>query len=159
MAGPRMYQSITHVSLTVDDVPAAEDYYRSLLALEVAFRDVEVDGAWYGLAPDSDWLAADGCTTRMCALSNGALVLALEEGDGVAGGRLNHIGLRVTLEDLTHLRIRAHEHDTVVETNTADRLVFRDRYGVRWEVGLVAYDRPGAMGTGPRTGRWWPPTR
>jgi catechol 2,3-dioxygenase-like lactoylglutathione lyase family enzyme len=147
---------MTHVALTVPDVAEAEDYYRSLFALEVAFRDVEIEGQWYGLRPDSDWRAADGCTARMSALARGPFVLALEEGVAADAGRLNHIGLRMTLENLTHLRIRAHEHGVEVEENRADLLAFRDRYGVRWEIGLVAFDRPASMGAGARTGRWWP---
>lgn len=150
------YLSMTHIALTVPDVPAAEEYYRSLLGLAIAFRDVAINGEWYGLRPGTDWRAADGYTAARSTLSNGALVIAIEQGDACSSGRLQHIGLRLTLEDLTSLRIRAFEHETVVEKNDAGLLTFRDRYGIRWEAGLAAFDEPASLGAGARTGRWWP---
>lgn len=150
------YLGVTHIALSVPSVPDAEEYYCSLLGLAVAFRDVEVEGEWYSLRPGTDWRAADGWTRAMSALGNGALVLALEEGDRGMTGPVDHIGLRLTLEDLTALRIRAFEHEVTVEENRADLLVFRDRYGVCWEAGLTAYDQLAVMATGNRTGRWWP---
>lgn len=149
------YLGVTHVAITVPDVPAAEDYYRSLLGLTPAFRDVEIDGEWYGLRPDSDWRAADGCTNAVSALGNGALMLFLEQGDQ-APGLPHRIGLHLALEDLTQLRIRAFEHNADIDINHAGLLRFRDRFGIQWEAGLAAYDRPAALGAGARLGRWWP---
>ena len=152
-----MYESITHVALCVEDVAAAEQYYCSLLALEVAFRDIEVEGEWFGLRPEYDWEAADGANAQVCALGRGNLVLALESGRPTSeASRLQHIGLRVSFDDLQSLRIRVAEHEIEAEITRPDLLVFSDRFGVRWEVGIAAYDDPSSMGTGPRTGRWWP---
>lgn len=154
-----MYQSITHVALTVSNVEEAEEYYRSLLGLTVAFRDVRIDGEWYGLRSGYDWRAADGCELAVSVLGNGPLNLALESGEAAENGRshhLGHVGLRVSLGILDELRIRALEHEAEIVTNRSDLLVFEDRYRIRWEVGIAAYDNPAAMGTGARTGRWWP---
>ena len=151
-----VYQSITHVALKVANVEEAEEYYHSLLGLTVAFRDVQIEGEWYGLRSGYDWRAADGCELAVSVLGNGPLNLALESGDAPANGRLNHVGLRVSLGVLDELRIRAVEHEAAIVTNRSDLLVFEDRYHIRWEVGIAAYDNPAAMGTGARTGRWWP---
>ena len=79
------YRAVTHIALIVSPLRQAEEFYRTLFALEVAFREAEITAGWYTLPSD-------------------AFTLALEAGASSAGGRLSHIGVQVDTEDLARLK-------------------------------------------------------
>jgi catechol 2,3-dioxygenase-like lactoylglutathione lyase family enzyme len=155
---PGMFLGLTHITLGVPSVPDAEEYYASLFGLEVAFRDVRIDGEWFGLRPWSDWRAADGADAYLSVLHRDALVIVLEDVLGEGGGAQarSEIGLQVNLANLNELRIRVAEHNVDFRENRADLMTFDDRLGFRWHIGIAAYNDPASMGAGERTNRWWP---
>jgi len=151
-----VFLDVTHLALTVPSVPNAEEYYASLLGLDLVYRDICVEGEWFGLPRHADWLAADGATARISVLARGALVLVLSDGATSSPPGGCEVGLRVTLADLNDLRIRVAEHGVDFSENAAGQMRFVDRLGVRWHVGIAAFNDPASMGTGARAGRWWP---
>lgn len=151
-----MFLGITHLRLPVAAVPEAEAYYLSLLGLDLAYRDILVDGEWYGLPVHADWQAADGASGRISVLAGGPLVLVLSDSDPPRPGTPETVGLLVAFRDLNTLRIRVAEHDVAFRENDAGAFSFDDRFGFRWQVGIAAYNDPASMGAGSRTAKWWP---
>jgi len=151
-----VFLDVTHIALPVPAVPEAEEYYASLLGLDLVYRDICVDGEWFGLQRYTDWRAADGATARISVLARGALVLVLSDGTPGSPHGGCELGLRVTLANLNDLRIRVAEHGVDFSENAAGEMRFADRLGVRWHVGIAAFNDPASMGTGARAGRWWP---
>lgn len=147
---------MTHLALPVAAVPEAEEYYASLLGLDIVYRDICVDGEWFGLERYADWRAADGATVHISVLARGALVLVLSDEEPSVPPGPCEVGLRVTLADLNQLRIRVAEHGVDFRENSGGAMRFDDRLGVRWHVGIAAFNNPASMGTGARAGRWWP---
>jgi catechol 2,3-dioxygenase-like lactoylglutathione lyase family enzyme len=100
------YRAFTHIALIVTPLRQAEEFYRTLFALEVAFREAETADGWYTLPSDAGWDDAEaaGISLGLCSLHRDAFTLALEEGSSSGGGRLSHIGLQVDTEDIARLR-------------------------------------------------------
>jgi catechol 2,3-dioxygenase-like lactoylglutathione lyase family enzyme len=137
---------VTHVALRVTDLRAAEEYYRGLLRLDVAFREAPTAEGWATLPDGAPW----DDSLELTMLFRDGFRLALERVDEVAAeGQLSHIGLQVDAEELDALRDQV---DAVVDNEQA--LVFDDRFGVRWELNTFTYSDPRALSTGARTGRW-----
>jgi catechol 2,3-dioxygenase-like lactoylglutathione lyase family enzyme len=144
-----MIAGVTHVALRVTDVRDAEEYYRDLFGLEVAFREAPTEAGWATLPDGADWEESPA-ELQLTMLFRDGFRLALERADHVAPkGQLSHIGLQVDAEELDALRRHV---GAVVDNDRA--LVFDDRFGVRWELNTFAYDEPRALSTGARTGRW-----
>jgi catechol 2,3-dioxygenase-like lactoylglutathione lyase family enzyme len=56
------YRGVTHIALILSPLRKAEEFYQTLFALEVAFRETETPAGWYTLPsaaslPDTFWLA------------------------------------------------------------------------------------------------------
>jgi catechol 2,3-dioxygenase-like lactoylglutathione lyase family enzyme len=149
------YRAFTHIALTVTPLRQAEEYYRTLFGLEVAFREAETPGGWYTLPSEAGWDDAEAAGIRLglCSLHRDAFTLALEDGPSSAGGRLSHIGIQVDTQELERLRTVVFDVSHVVQ-DTPGLLVFDDAYGVRWEVTTSSYDDPRRLSTGVRLGRW-----
>ena len=100
------YRAVTHIALMVSLLRQAEEFYRTLFALEVAFREVETAAGWYILPSDAGWddAQAAGISLGLCSLHRDAFTLALEAGASSGGGRLSHLGVQVDSEDLSRLR-------------------------------------------------------
>jgi catechol 2,3-dioxygenase-like lactoylglutathione lyase family enzyme len=150
------YRAVTHIALIVTPLRQAEEFYRTLFALEVAFREAETADGWYTLPPAGSWDDAEaaGISLGLCSLHRDAFTLALEEGSSRGGGRLSHIGIQVDMDDLAHLRTLAPTLGCQVVQDGQAILVFDDPYGVRWEMTTSAYDDPRRLSTGARLGRW-----
>src|SRR5215471_19704827 len=103
------YHAFTHIALFVTPLRQAEEFYRALFALDVAFREAETADGWYTLPPDASWDDAEaaGISLGLCSLHRDAFTLALEEGASSSGGRLSHVGVQVDEEDLERLRTMA----------------------------------------------------
>jgi catechol 2,3-dioxygenase-like lactoylglutathione lyase family enzyme len=150
------YRAVTHIALIVSPLRQAEEFYRTLFALEVAFREAETAGGWYTLPSDAGWdeAQAAGISLGLCSLHRDAFTLALEAGASSAGGRLSHIGVQVDTEDLSRLRTVAPTLGCRVVQDGKTLLVFDDPYGLRWEMTTSSYDDPRRLSTGARLGRW-----
>ena len=150
------YRAFTHIALVMTPLRPAEEFYRALFALDVAFRETEAADGWYTLPSDAGWdtIEAAGIHVGLCSLHREAFTLALEDGPCVEGGRLSHIGMQADAEDLERLRILAPTLGCQVVQDRPTLLVFDDPYGVRWEVTTIAYDDPQSLSTGARKG-WW----
>lgn len=152
------YRAFTHIALLVTPLRQAEEFYRTLFALEVALREAETADGWYTLPSDAGWDDAEaaGISLGLCSLHRDAFTLALEDGVSSAGGRLSHIGVQVDVEDLSRLRTVALTLGFQVVQDGQAILVFDDPYGVRWEMTNSSYDDPRRLSTGARMGRWLP---
>jgi catechol 2,3-dioxygenase-like lactoylglutathione lyase family enzyme len=150
------YRAVTHIALLVTPLRPAEEFYRRLFALEVAFREAETAAGWYTLPADAGWDEAEaaGIALGLCSLHRDAFTLALEEGAGSGCGRLSHLGVQVDAEDLARLRSIAPTLGCQVVQDGQAILVFDDPYGVRWEMTTVAYEDPRRLSTGARLGHW-----
>lgn len=154
---PLTYPAVTHIALRVSPLRTAEAYYRDLFALTVAFREVQVTDGWRTLPDGATWDDAEaaGIALGLVLLHRDGFSLALEDADGTDGqGRLSHLGIQTSDDELTALRARvvALGHD--LRHDRPDLLVFTDRYGVRWEMTTNAYDDPKRLTGGARSGRW-----
>jgi len=150
------YRAFTHIALIVTPLRQAEEFYRTLFALDVAFREAEAADGWYTLPSDASWDDAEaaGISLGLCSLHRDGFTLALEDGVSSEGGRLSHVGLQVDAHDLERLRTVAPSLGCQVVQGGPSILVFDDLYGVRWEVTTIAYDDPRRLSTGARAGRW-----
>src|SRR5215470_7638101 len=150
------YQAFTHIALIVSPLRQAEEFYRTLFALEVAFREAETADGWYTLPSDAGWDEAEaaGISLGLCSLHRDAFTLALEEGASSACGRLSHIGVQVDTEGLARLRTVATTLGCQVVQDGQTILVFDDPYGIRWEMTTSSYEDPRALSTGARKGLW-----
>jgi catechol 2,3-dioxygenase-like lactoylglutathione lyase family enzyme len=150
------YRAFTHIALLVSPLRQAEEFYRTLFALEVAFREAETADGWYTLPSDAGWddAQAVGISLGLCSLHRDAFTLALEEGSSSAGGRLSHIGVQVDAQDLARLRTVSLALGCQVVQDGQTILVFEDPYGIRWEMTTISYEDPRRLSTGARMGRW-----
>jgi catechol 2,3-dioxygenase-like lactoylglutathione lyase family enzyme len=149
------YHAFTHIALVVTPLRQAEEFYRTLFGLEVAFREAETPDGWYTLPSEAGWDDAEAARIHLglCSLHRDAFTLALEDGPGSADGRLSHIGIQVDTHELERLHTSASELCQIVQ-DSPSLLVFDDPYGVRWEVTTSSYDDPRRLSTGVRLGRW-----
>lgn len=151
------YRGVTHIALRVQDLREAESFYQRLFGLSVAWREAPVGDTWRTLPEGAGWDDAEsaGISLRLIMLYERGFALALEASDGAtAGGRLSHLGLQVTAEELDRLRRVAPETGCTVTTHRAAVAIIDDPYGVRWEVTTDAYDDPPGMSAGARTSNW-----
>lgn len=152
-----VYRAITHIALNVSPLRQAEEFYRTLFALNVAFREAEMVDGWSTLPENANWDDAEaaGIHLGLCSLHRDAFTLALEEVTSSGNnGRLSHIGLQVDAGDLERLRTQAPALGCQLNVNRPTLLVFEDPYEVVWEVTTSVYDDPRQLSTGVRTGRW-----
>jgi len=134
------YRAFTHIALIVTPLRQAEEFYRTLFALEVAFREAETADGWYTLPTAAGWddAQAAGVSLGLCSLHRDAFTLALEA------------------EELARLRVVAPTLGCQVVQDGQAILVFDDPYGVRWEMTTSSYEDPRRLSTGARMGRWLP---
>jgi hypothetical protein len=114
-------------------------------------REAQLEnGLWYSLPPDKGWGDAEaaGIKLGMLALRRGAFVLALIEGDAQPG-QVYAIGLRMNRQEIAEVRARL-PANAEVERNDSESLVFRDPYGIAWQINT----RGGFQTVGEFTGRW-----
>lgn len=150
------YLAVTHIALYLTPLRQAEEFYRGLFMLDVAFREAEGADGWYTLPEDASWDDAEaaGISLGLCSLHRDALTLALEDGSRDEGGRLSHVGVQVDGQELERLRASAPALGCQFVQDRPSLLVFDDPYGVRWEMTTMAYDDPRRLSTGVRLGRW-----
>ncbi len=151
------YHGVTHVALRVQNLREAEAFYQRLFGLAVAWREAPVGDSWRTLPEDAGWDDAEaaGIALRLVMLYDRGFALALEASDDAApGGRLSHLGLQVSTDELDRMRRIAPQIGCTVTTHRSAVVIIDDPYDVRWEVTTDAYDDPPLMSTGARTGNW-----
>ena len=147
------YQSVTHVAIEVASLREAEDFYRTLFALDVAFREAEVADGWRTLPANAGWEEAEaaGIELGLSVLSRDAFTLALEaESVSAPVTGLSHIGLEVDEGELDRLRTEATRLGCQLALDRPGIIVIHDPYGFRWEV-TTSHEM---TSTGSSTGRW-----
>jgi catechol 2,3-dioxygenase-like lactoylglutathione lyase family enzyme len=124
-----------YIALHVPDLRAAEGFYREAFAMDLLFREGELEGGtWHTLRPDLAWDDADarGIGVDMVALRRDAFVLALFRGTP-APGTLFEICLGVVPEEADAIRARLGKEATLLES-APGWLRFEDPFGFRWAV-------------------------
>jgi catechol 2,3-dioxygenase-like lactoylglutathione lyase family enzyme len=150
-------KSYTHIAIRVRHLREAEDFYRRLFALEVAFREAETRDGWNTLPDGADWDDAEraGFDLGLVMLHRDGLRLALEATESVArGGQLSHLGVLVDDQELTRVRATAASAGCKIVVDRERALIIDDPFGVRWELNTFPYDDPPSLSTGARAGRW-----
>ncbi|WP_439028329.1 VOC family protein [Haloarchaeobius sp. DT45] len=125
-----------HVALAVPDVDAAESFYGELFALDVLFREGNLDGDFGALPADVDWPAARdaGVEPGLTFVGRDGLALALAHDPSAPdGGHVDHIALSVSEDELGGLCDRARDLDCEVDQRKSAAFVV-DIYGVEWEL-------------------------
>lgn len=110
------YRAVTHIALNVASLSEAEDYYRSLFAMEAVLRE------------------------EIVMLGREGFSLALEPSDRndlAAGGPLAHVGLHVDEREIERLERDATGLGCKVARVRPDLLLVWDRYGVPWEITTI----------------------
>jgi catechol 2,3-dioxygenase-like lactoylglutathione lyase family enzyme len=149
--------SFTHVALRVARLREAEEFYRTLFGLDVAFREAETPEGWATLSATAEWDEAEraGIELELVMLYRDGLRLALEAADSVAlDGQLSHVGVFVDEDELGRLRAAAADAGCRIASDRQQALIFDDPFGVRWEVNTFPYEDPPSLSTGARTGHW-----
>ncbi|MBV9280943.1 MAG: hypothetical protein JOZ41_12755 [Chloroflexi bacterium] len=99
--------SYTRVALSVERLREAEELYRRLFELEVAWREAETPDGRATLPRSATWDDAEwaGVQLGIMMLYRDGIRLALEAVDAVeAAGRLSHLGLFVDWQELRRVR-------------------------------------------------------
>lgn len=151
-----MIRAISHIALRVESVAEAEAYYCRLFGLEVAFRDLNVEGVQRSLRPGTTWADAAGYGFRpgLSSLWRDGFNLALEQAAADGTGHVDHLGLLVEQQEVAQTAARAREMDCTVLVERGDIVVFNDRYDIRWELTSTQYETPVDQSTGARLGTW-----
>jgi hypothetical protein len=145
------------VALRVEDLRAAEEYYRGLFSLDVAFREAETPDGWRTLPGGAGWDDAEraGIELGLVQLYRDGVRLALEAVDAAPGeGRLSHVGLFIDDDERLRLRSAARAAGCQIAVDDERALIFDDRFGVRWELNTFPYDDPPRLSAGAREDRW-----
>jgi catechol 2,3-dioxygenase-like lactoylglutathione lyase family enzyme len=138
----------SHVALYVDDLRAAERFYKHVFTAEVLFREaVDAHGVWHTLPLEAGWDDAEraGVELEMVALKRDDIVFPIFAGP--TARRI--IGLEVAGEEIAHMRRRLPDEAEVVGVNE-QQLVFVDPFDVQWQVRTGA----GFRSSGEIHGRW-----
>jgi catechol 2,3-dioxygenase-like lactoylglutathione lyase family enzyme len=147
-----MASSVRHIALVVPGLHEAEEYYQSLLGMELIGREAELeDGLWHTLPFDKGWddAQAAGIELGMVALRKGEIVLALFAGDPPQG-QVFAIGLTLSAGEITGIRSRL-PSDAEVGMDEPDGLEFRDPYKIIWQLSVTGDEFRTAGDFG---GRW-----
>jgi len=152
--------SMTHVAIVIDQskLEQAEDFYRRIFALKVAFRETMTEKGWATLPSDCDvWALAkeQGIRIGLIMLYRGGLAIDLEARTVPEGrGPFSHTGLHVGGQELEMVRQHAQDSGCRITYDVPHMVVFDDRFGMRWEVTTLSYADPYALSAGRREGRW-----
>ena len=150
--------AIDHVALQVRRLQEAEVYYGTLFGADVAYREARIGGEWRTLPSSAGWpdAAAAGVELEMTLLERDGFLLALVVDPGTGpGSLLDHIGVRVGDEaTLEHIRGLIAHLGCRVKSDGPGNLLFVDKYGVHWEVGLPVTGPQADRSSGATAGRW-----
>lgn len=129
------WERIHHIAVHVADIEAAEQRYRDVLDMSIAFREGRDGNEYRQLSGDEPWAGVASTVEEitMSFLRRGGIVIGLEADDGSAGerGAIDHLSVRVTPETLDRIRSRASNHSCTIEGDDPTYIQMPD--GVTWE--------------------------
>ncbi len=150
--------AIDHVALQVRRLQEAEVYYGTLFGAEVACREARIGGEWRTLPLDAGWpdAIAAGIDLELSLLERDGFLLALTVDPGTGpGSLLDHIGVQVDDEAaLDHIRGLTAHLGCRIKSDRPGNLLFVDKYGVHWEIGLPESGPASERSSGAAAGRW-----
>lgn len=155
-----MLRRIDHVAVRVPALRKAEEHYRRLFDLSVAYREVRTADGWFTLPDGSGWEAEAAWHVRVerSVLFREGFVLVLEARERVQPGeRLDHFGLEGDEGEIRRLEGLVWGLGGQVVSRGGGTLVIEDAYGVRWELSGSRLDNPWERSVGVRAGRWFRP--
>jgi catechol 2,3-dioxygenase-like lactoylglutathione lyase family enzyme len=147
-----MLQVITHIAVTLADPVAAEAFYADLFGMRPVVRESKTADGWKTLDPSIDPARARalGLSIDLVILRGGDAVLAVERSAGAVGRLPDHIGVRMDPAAYASVRAAVRSRGLAVRSDTPDRFVFTDPFGLDWE--LQTSD---AIPTSREMGRGW----
>ena len=147
-----MLQAISHIAVTLADPVAAEGFYVDVFGMGPVVRESKTADGWKTLDPSIDpgRARALGLSIDLVILRGGDVVLAVERTVGRAGRLPDHIGLRLDPAAYASVRASVRARRLAVRSDTPDRFVFTDPFGLDWE--LQTSD---AIPTSREMGRGW----
>ena len=139
------YLAVTHTTVSVTgDLRVAEEFYRWLFDLDVAWREPTPAGqAW-----DRPWsdIEASGPVPEITFLHSGAFRLAVVVGEPRERGVIDHVGFQVSQAQLAVVRGRALERGFfVINDRPGEIFDFVDVHGVEWELDTRSFADPVAI--------------
>jgi len=149
--------ALRYIALYVPDVHAAEDFFGSVFAMALLFRESEqADGTSSTLRPEIDWGAAETAHTGidMVALRRDEFVLALFRG-APAPGTVFELCVGLPADEVSAVRERLPQAGLVIESRP-DSFGFEDPFGFRW---AVQREDAEFRSSGDIAGRWINRTR
>ncbi|OAI39447.1 hypothetical protein AYO38_07590 [bacterium SCGC AG-212-C10] len=141
-----MYAAMTHVAINVSDVRGAEAYYCALFELDVAWRDSLGAASMFATWDELDEV---GATPSVVMLWREGLRIALNASAHAvsAVGRVDHVGIEVTAEQLRTVRERVRKDGLqVIAEREHELFAFIDRLGMHWELDTRSFADPVAIG-------------
>ena len=129
-----MTYSMSHIGLTVADLPAAEEFYRRVFGMEVLVREVRDGVAWRSLDRPVGWSEAArlGVRIQMVVLTRDEFAIALDEGTEL--GRPTHLGLFVDPTEYDRILSQVKRDGLERRETSTRRFLFADPFRVLWEV-------------------------
>ena len=128
---------VDHIALTVESLRQAENLYTQLLGLQVLFREGNSEQGWGRWTADTGWdtVSEEGITIEQSCLGLGdvRLLLMRRPSDCTSEGRINHVCLRVTPDEMKLLLQRARHLDCRMEQSPSC-WIMEDPYGVKWRL-------------------------
>jgi len=133
-------RSLNHIAIRVMNLRRAEEFYTTLLAMDVLGRARLSEAGQTALPVDFAWESSADDGADIVYLQNGPLVLALHRvglGARIERSLLEHISLRVDASSFTRIKgvalMRGYEVVGQSETDFA----FRDPFNVVWDLNLA----------------------
>ncbi len=136
-----VFDGIGHVALFVPDLRAAERRYTELFGMDVAFREVSVEGEITLFRDGDSWAdVAENGRIEMSFCTRNDVTVALHEPDQPrgTGGPVDHLNVTVPEPERRHICKEAPKYDCAVDDVPYDN---NHRYittpaGVTWELGI-----------------------
>ncbi len=128
------------ISLRVNDLQKAEEYYRSNMDMRLIarFRGLP-DGTYEDVGPEYSWVEAIriGRQADVSYVSNGTVLIALQRvgaGRRLESATQEHVRIAVDPETLTEARAEAYVRPVTILSENEQSVVFRDPFGLVWTI-------------------------
>jgi catechol 2,3-dioxygenase-like lactoylglutathione lyase family enzyme len=134
-------RDVNHIAIRVTDLEKAERFYQDFFSMELLGRARRAGDGYQVLNGSYSWEEAirTGQEADVSFLRNGPLTIALQRlgrGARLERSLLDHISIRVDATTFTSLKgtILMRSYEVLASAETA--LLFRDPFGVAWEITL-----------------------
>jgi hypothetical protein len=130
--------TIQRIDLAVESLRQAENFYRSLFQMKVAYREAADGDRTVRLDGQFTWeeIIADGCRIRKSVLGDESFQIAVcsAASDFSRRSRLELIVVGVECTDISQLTCAAGDLGCEFLERDNGRVRFRDPYGICWEI-------------------------